>query len=396
MLHTEQPPAGEELGGLEGRLPRVLFVNDLWGYGTVTMAMAVADELAGHAVCQFAGVGPGFELARKGSFDKVLRVDTMAEDIAPELERALADSDLVVTVMNDPVAWQATALEKPCVYLDCLTWMWDTPPDVPPGVPYFAERFPGAAAKLEQWRDRLDEAAVVGPLVCQPTRARSASADAILVNFGGLSCPLLDLATAAAYADSMIRCVLTALDGSADRVIVAVGRHVLEAMDSRNVRLLSTNVELADLGHDAYMAELRRSRLLISSAGMHALYEASAVGVAYMCLPAQNQSGSLAMDVLARAGADRSLDWTHLYEATGLDSPDQADACNRIAACIHRFRDDTSAQAVLVQHLRQALDPAYLTERRQQQARFFHEQGNYGAPDIARRVLSLLPVPAAV
>jgi hypothetical protein len=102
------------------------------------------------------------------------------------------------------------------------------------------------------------------------------------------------------------------------------------------------------------------------------------------------------MDVLAQAGADCSLDWTHLYEATGLDSSDQADACSRIAGYIHRFRDDASTQAVLVRHLRQALDPANLAERRQQQDRFFQEQGGYGAPDIARRVLSLLPAPAAV
>src|SRR5262245_32912200 len=60
------------------RLPRVLFVNDLWGYGTVTMAMAVAERLEGQVVSVFAGMGPGFELARRAPFDCLVAADTMA------------------------------------------------------------------------------------------------------------------------------------------------------------------------------------------------------------------------------------------------------------------------------------------------------------------------------
>src|SRR5262245_50365439 len=98
--------AGSRGGGAacDRRRPRVLFVNDLWGYGTVTMAMAVAEELEGRATRIFAGFGPGFELARRSSFDGLIAIDTMADPLPPELERELTACHAVVSVMNERVA----------------------------------------------------------------------------------------------------------------------------------------------------------------------------------------------------------------------------------------------------------------------------------------------------
>ncbi len=135
----------------------------------------------------------------------------------------------------------------------------------------------------------------------------------------------------------MAQCVLAALDGWPGRVVVTAGRHVLERVDAAALRSLRRQVELADLGHDSYLAELRRSHLLISSAGMHALFEACAWGVPCVCLPAQNLSQSLALRVLERERVVRPLDWSHLYGLEALDPADEPGACRRIAAQIHRF-----------------------------------------------------------
>jgi len=360
------------------------------------MAIAVAEELHGQAITRFAGQGPGFDLARRACFDHLLSVDTMADAILPALDAAIEASDAVVTVLNGIVARRAAERGIPCLYLDCMLWMWAQAPDVPPGVLYYAENFPGTRERLVQWRDDLGGGDVVGPLVVRPRSGRAESAEVALINFGGLSCTLLDQATLVAYADAMARCALTALDPSTERVIIAAGRHILELMDQDALRAIRPEVELIDLSHETYLAELRRSRVLISSSGMHALYEACALGVPCICLPPQNLSGALALDELSRAGVQRALDWSDLYGLAGLDSSDEPAACSRIAECVHRFSADETAQRRLGNDLCNRLRPDRLAPVQQRQAEFFAEQGEYGAPVVASRILKLVEVPAIV
>jgi hypothetical protein len=390
-LAAVMPAAGRGGGPASGqRPPRVLFVNDLWGYGTVTMAMAIADELEGQATRIFAGMGPGFELARRSSFEGLVPADTMADPLPRELERELGACQAVVSVMNQGIARAAARRGIPCVFVDCLLWMWETPPQLPPGVPYYQESFPGSEEQLERHRDTLGTAEIVGPLVTRPTRARSDHADAVLVNFGGMSCSLLAPDTLLTYADTMAQCAVAALRGWRGRVVVSAGRHVIDRMDLGTLRALGPSVEVVDLGHDAYLAELRRSRLLITSAGMHALYEAFALGVPCLCLPSQNLSQVLTLQVLERHGVTRSLDWARLYALKDLDPADEAGASVRIAAEIERFTHHAAARGRLVRQLSTAFDDRRLHALQRRQARFYAERGERGAPVIAARVLQLL------
>jgi hypothetical protein len=386
MLHDVHPTTDSP--------PRVLFVNDLWGYGTVTMAMAVAAALEGRAIRTFAGQGPGFDLAGRDGFDETLRADTMAEPILGELERTVRASDAVVCVLNSEVARCAARHGVPCVYLDCMAWMWAEPRQVPPGVPYYTESFPGTREKLHAWRDQLPDATIVGPLVAARAAGRG-EADTVLINFGGLCCRLVDQPTLAAYANVMARCALAALGGSAERVVIAAGHHVLTEMDAAGLCAIAPGVELRDLDHDQYLAELRRSRALISSSGLHALYEACALGVPCVCLPPQNLSGSMALDVLNQAGVHRSLNWSHLYGLDGLDPADEPAACEAIGENVHRFAADGDTQMRLIDHIRTSLRPENLASTGRRQADFLAEQGECGAPEIAARVLALIRSRAA-
>jgi hypothetical protein len=167
-------------------------------------------------------------------------------------------------------------------------------------------------------------------------------------------------------------------------------------MDEDALRAITPDVELVDLSHDAYLAELRRSRVLISSSGMHALYEACGLGVPCVCLPPQNLSGSLALDELRQADVQRALGWGELYGLDGLDSSDEAAACARIAECVHRFSTDEEAQRALVADLRNRLSPECLTLVTRRQAEFFADLGDYGAPAVASRVERLIEASAPV
>jgi hypothetical protein len=235
-------------------------------------------------------------------------------------------------------------------------------------MPYFQESFPGVQERLERHRRALRSAEIVGPLVTRQVRGRSPHADAVLVNFGGLSGSLLEPATLVTYADAMAQCAAAAMTGWQGRVVVSAGRHILDRMDLRTLRTIRRSVEVVDLGHDAYLAELRRSRALIYF-GRHArALRGVLAGRALPCLPSQNLSGLLALEVLARHGP----------------------AGARIAAEIQRFSHDRAGQRWLVRQLRSAFDDRRLQALQRRQARFYAGLGERGAPAVAARVLELV------
>jgi hypothetical protein len=377
-----------------GPAPRVLFVNDLWGYGTVTVAMAIADELDG-CTRLFAGKGPGFELARRSSFDGLERLDTRVDIVSQELDRLLDLSQVVVSVMNPQVARLALQKGVHCVYVDCLTWMWAAPPPVPFGIPYFSEAFPGAAEKLGAWHRELCPSELVGPIVCAPAGRRPSFQDAVLVAFGGLSSWLNAEAPLITYAQMMAASVVEALArrGWDGRIVVTAGRHVLDRMDEAALRKLHDRVEVVDLKHDSYLAELRRSKVLFTSAGMHALYEAFAEGVPCVCLPSQNLSGALALRELRRSeSAGGAVDWEDLFGPIDLDPAREADVIKQIDERILRFRVHDSARRVLTDRLAAAFDDDSLRELQEGQARFYAAQGVRGADRVAAQVRQFLSV----
>jgi UDP-N-acetylglucosamine:LPS N-acetylglucosamine transferase len=212
----------------------------------------------------------------------------------------------------------------------------------------------------------------------------------MLVNFGGLSSRLLAADTAVRYADVMTRCAVAAMDQWPGRIVVAAGEHVIEHIDRRLLREMHPRAEVVNLSHDLYMAVLARSRALISSAGMHAIYEACAATVPFVCLPSQNLSGALAVKALERDGMASVLDWNHLYGLEGLEATTEADACRRIEEQIARFDHDLAAQERLIRHLRSALSSDNLFEVRQRQTRFYELLGEPGAERIATRIMRLL------
>jgi hypothetical protein len=377
-----------------GQRPRrVGFVTDQWGYGPVVMAMAVAEELRGEAIRVYVGQGPGFELSRRASYERMVHIDAMADPVTEQLEAALLSCDVVVSVMNTRVARWAVQCGIPCVYVDSLLWMWGAPPAVPPGVKYFDEDWPGSAARLAEWRPHFHDPEIVGPLVRPPERERAdgADPDVVMINLGGLWCPLVDADTLLLYADTMVRCALAAVDRWTGRVVFTAGRHVIDRLDRGALRAIRSDVEIVDLSHDAYVAELARAELLISSAGTHAIFEACAHGVPAIYVPGQNVSQVLCLETLEReAVVSQPLDWGQLYGLNDLDPADEPTACARIAEAIHRLAGDAAARDAVTTHLRASMEADQLRDLSRRQRRFLQSLGPPGAARIATYIIDLL------
>jgi hypothetical protein len=172
-------------------------------------------------------------------------------------------------------------------------------------------------------------------------------------------------------------------------VTVCAGAHVLNELRKIPLRLSRGDVEFADLDHRAYLDRLQDSGVLVSSAGLHAVYEAIELGVPGVLLPAQNLSQALAIPKYRRRGLP-CLDWDDLYSLDGLSASAEEDACRQIAECVARFELDGAARFRLVEHLRQTFAKEELLRIREAQTRFTMPFAESGASRIGRYVLDNL------
>jgi hypothetical protein len=337
-------------------------------------------------------MGAGFNLATQASFDECIHADTMAASPTGALNEAVRESDVVVSVMNPSVAEVADRLGVPSVYVDGLTWMWDRPPRVPSSVTrYFGEAFTGVERRVERWRDRLPHSEVVGPLIAVAKLLNPEGQTDVLVNFGGLSSSLTPRDSLNTYARTMVECVVEALANWPGRITISAGEHVLNPMDRVPLHLARRDVRFVNLSQAEYLRELDRSRLLVSSPGLHAIQEALARRLPCLLLPSQNLSQVLTLRRLNYARAASALDWDSIYGLTGLTATDEGGSCRRIADCISQFRIDIPARARLVWHLTAQLGPDSLDCLTAAQAAFFEPyRGEFGSSRIAAYIRHLV------
>jgi hypothetical protein len=288
------------------------------------------------------------------------------------LKEAIRESQVVVSIMNPNAARVADQLGIPCVYVDTLLWMWDRPPVLPPSVTrYFAAGFPGVEGNARRWKQWLPRTEVVTPLI---TRSRSIDPRAqteVLVNFGGLSAPLVPQGSLITYARAMVDCVVNALADWPGGITISMGEHVLNPIDRARVRLTRPDARFVNLGHAEYLRKLEDCRFLVSSPGLSATQEAFARAIPCLLLPSQNLSQTLSLRVMDRAGAAFATDWDAIYGLSGLTALDERGSCQKIADCIHRFEADPTARAGLVAHLAAQLAPDRLEGIASAQAAFF-------------------------
>jgi hypothetical protein len=357
------------------------------------MAMAVAAELQGVATRLFAGEGTGFDLARGSNFDELVATDTMAVEASRPFRELVRESDVVVSVMNSRAAWLADEFKVPCVYVDSLLWMWPEPPPVPMSISrYFVEAFPGVEARMLAWKDILPELQLVSPIIaarCPATDARTA----LLVNFGGLACSLIDQQALVDYAGVMIECVDKAFRDWPGKVVVAAGQHVLNRLESDSLALFRRDMDFISLSHGDYLAQLDRSRLLISSPGFHAISEAFVRTVPSVFLPSHNLSQTFTLRKLEQSGATRSFDWDRIYGPQHLSAVDEEASCRTIQECVQRFQRDGTARDSLVRHLRVSATEQEISTVTKPQGVFLDRlDGQPGARTIGRYVMELLGV----
>jgi hypothetical protein len=178
----------------------------------------------------------------------------------------------------------------------------------------------------------------------------------------------------------MVKCVVKALADWSGKITVSAGEHVLNPVDSVRFELARSDVQFINYSHGQYLEELDRSRVLVSSPGLHGIQEALARHIPCLLLPSQNLSQVLTLRRLRKAGATFALDWDVIYDLADLSATDEHRSCQLIANCIREFAHDVLAQARLVGHLVVQLRRDSLERIASAQAAFFDRHRTEDGP----------------
>lgn len=374
-------------------IPTVIFGADGWGYGTTSMLLAVSRRMAGRARRVFIGIGDTLNLAGPEHFDAVVRAESLSARPAGELAAELARAHCVVSVMNSVLTWHAHDYGVPSVLIEGLGWLWTEPgggafrggdtgrPPAPSTACYVIERFIGVDDKVKEWeRSSWGESVrfeVVGPVL--ETDGRRWQPDGqILVNMGGMESWLMPDRTREAFIDLVVGGVLAAIprDHGYRRILFAAGQRAAARIGESIAAAGRDDCVAGTLGHAEFLANLVRSDVCITTAGMRTMLESFVTGVPVAFLPAHNVSHELVIRLLARESlCAPDLSWHGRNRLGDVSLIPQAQGCAAINDIIEHAAENGEI-GFLADRLRGEIkDLEALTRRRGEFVRALGEDG---------------------
>ena len=367
---------------------RILCTTAPWAYGSTTQLITIARHLEGRAHLAYLGGGIALEAARGFEFDEFIEMDVLNPSFRVNARSAMQAADLVLSVMNFHAPEPARDVGTPCILVDGLGWMWDRPRAPSSTTLYVVEQFPGLQANLERWRDMMPPVEVVGPIVETRWVGTQPRKHQVLVNFSGLTQYLMPEHVEVAYGQAIWSTVERALESFDGAVLVAGGRELIGRLRESSTQSSNLDVRFESLAHDAFLQELDASSLLISCAGLRAIFEAFTCGVPTAFLPPQNMSQEVTITLLETFdAAPFGANWREVFNLPDITGFDQDSAIPLINDCILRFAGDGDAQARVAGEIR-----AFLTASRSafaSQEQFMHTLPTDGARVVAEHAVRL-------
>jgi hydroxymethylcytosylglucuronate/cytosylglucuronate synthase len=317
-----------------------------FGFGPAGKLAAVLNRLTDADVeTVVVGSGTSAELLdyRGGP---VVPADTESPAALQSLRPLFTGASLFINVMNSVSLQFAQGLGLRTVVVDSLFWMWDR---IDPGMArsdrYFIQNFVGVEDRLREEKDRIRHPVLVGPIVdASLEEGGAARRNQLLVNLGGMESKLIRLGENLTYPAVIGRLLADGLQNHPfDRVLVTGSAPVMREL-GRTVQI--PRAEFERLGHQEFLAELKASRLFLTSPGLTATLEAFTAETPTAFLPPQNYSQFFNLTLLREArAASHSLHWEDLYGRLPirLRMPED-EGVRALLGLIERFREDAAGR----------------------------------------------------
>jgi hypothetical protein len=285
-------------------MARILATAENFAFGPVGKLATVAQALAAHGhELSFVGYGTAFQIARQAQCWQAHEIDTAAVDFSSRADPLFATHDLLISCLDVPSAEHALACGTPVVWLDPLSWWWDSTPAWLANVDlHIAQRSiaPDPRSPAAASAANLLE---VGPIVdLSPLPERAKTTNNLHVNFGGgEAAGWYEIGRDTNYPYQIIELLVTHMDLSGfDSVLVTANEKVVEEAARR---WPGDRLRFACLDHNRFLASLANSAVFLTVPGLEAPLEAWSYGVPTLFLPPSNSSQYVQLDEYRRRGA---------------------------------------------------------------------------------------------
>ncbi|MGI5506232.1 hypothetical protein [Lentzea sp. CA-135723] len=304
---------------------RILASAQACGFGPVSKLVAVSTAL-GPGTVDFVGQGVALDFARRNAdrFGRVLFCDTAK----PELVRPhLAETDVVISVMDADLVFWAVREGRPVLLFDSLLGFWDNTRGMPGlaraaevvrtgdlasaqaayeelgpherillahllATRSFVQNFPGVPARVAELAAvGADHVDLCGPIVDVDALHQALSAGPpddpadLLVNLGGFKNFYLDYDSHNAYLDLMRRWVLDlAAEADLEHIVVCCGGFA----KAETVVVNQTRVDFTFLPHDEFLRHLAFTPSYAVPPSLTSLHEAVLTRRMPLLLPEQH------------------------------------------------------------------------------------------------------------
>lgn len=259
-------------------------------YGPTAKLLCLASELqAGHRIT-YVGGEPGLSLARSAHFDEVIRNDDRDNWNSNALA-ALTRADCLVSALDARALNVAANCGVPTAFIDTLLWLrTEALPHSRIADLYIAQAF--FRSHSEQVVAGFSNFLTVGPILPKSIEmARPPGRDeGILVNFGGLTSPVMENAADTRFIEWILKAIREANLGRR-RLVVCIPLHLASA-GALATKLLP-NAQIHSPSASEFHELVAECRVLLTVPGLEVALEALYLSRELVFLPPHNGTQAL-------------------------------------------------------------------------------------------------------
>ncbi len=354
-------------------MKKIICTATSFGYGPVGKLLAICKRLKEHGVqMDLLADGLVLELSRHVDyFTNIIPFDSLQNDLvtSENLHDLFKEADLMLNVLEPNIVKFTKHFGLQTVYVDSLFWMWE---DIPPelyNVYYIAQTYPGVEDKRVQFKERLQEFRVCGPIVdTSYLKQVHTRENFLLVNLSGLENPFTKFGANLYYPEAIVSTLIEPLNNSSYEKIVITGNS--QVMQSLKEHYGSAfRGQFTHLSHDNFLRYLATCKMILTSPGLTTTYESLVYKTPIRFLPPQNYSQALMLQGYQQSGfADLALNWSDVYEVYSIpNNLPEAEGVNLVSKTIERFASDVHAQGDAKRRLSEMiqLEPPFVEKQLQ-------------------------------
>lgn len=333
----------------------IVFTAQAFGMGPISKAISIAENI-NNVKKVFFGTSVAYDFATVNPFDEVYCLGHNNQD---EIFEILQKADLFINVMDFPLGKLAKEADCPYFLIDSLLYFWPSIPknDIALADIYFCQNFfDDLERKIKE--NNLSNARLIGPIICENFTHKEKIASQVIINFGGIENPYVEIGKNSNYPFIMLDVLLPILKEHFNYILVTGRKRIMDICNEKYKQ--NTNVRFEMLDQKAMLEELYRSEALFTSPGIQTFFDAHDK-LPIFCLLPQNNSNVKNLDILFDCKAiQHCLRWQELYEF-GFDScKNQEENIELILRKLRIFEKSESDQRKLKERIEKFLNSRYL------------------------------------